>query len=66
MIPKLGRFLSKKGFHLETNGPFIDLVCGMEIIEATRYKIKYKNTVYSFCSDGCKKHFKMDPEKYIG
>lgn len=66
MMPKLSTILSKRGFHLEANGPFIDLVCGMEITEPTGYKIKYKNTVYGFCSEGCKEHFKLDPEKYIG
>lgn len=65
-MSKLENFLSKVGFHLEAKGSQIDLVCGMEISEESSYKVKYKNKKYFFCSEGCKSHFEMDPEKYIG
>ena len=65
MVSKLGSFLSKVGFHLEARGPELDIVCGMEVSNKTNYKVKYKNRIYFFCSDGCKSHFEMDPEKYI-
>ncbi len=66
MTSKLGNFLSKVGFHIEANGPYIDLVCGMELPKETSYKIKYIKKIYFFCSESCKNHFEMDPEKYIG
>ena len=65
-MSKLGNFLSKVGFHIEAKGPYMDLICGMEISEATEYKIRYRNKVYFFCSEACKNHFEMDPEKYVG
>lgn len=58
--------MSKIGFHVEVNAPQIDLVCGMEIYKTIEYKVKYKGKEYFFCSDGCKSHFEIDPEKYIG
>ncbi|MDP1710225.1 MAG: YHS domain-containing protein [bacterium] len=65
-MSKLGEFLSKVGFHIEARGPELDLVCGMELPEETKCKVKYKNKIYFFCSESCRSHFEMDPEKYIG
>ena len=55
-----------KGMHIETTGTQIDLVCGMELSKATKYKFLYLKRIYYFCSKNCKKHFQNDPEKYIG
>ena len=52
--------------HIETTGTQIDLVCGMELSKATKYKFLYLKRIYYFCSKNCKKHFQNDPEKYIG
>jgi Cu+-exporting ATPase len=60
------KLLSKMGMQVETKANEIDLVCGMEITGQTQYKANYKDKTYYFCSDHCQKHFKDDPEKYIG
>jgi len=60
------KLLSKMGMQVETKANEIDLVCGMEISGKTEYKVSHKGRVYYFCSEGCQKHFKDDPEKYIG
>ena len=43
----------------------LDLICGMELPEKTKYEVKYKDKVYFFCSESCKDRFDMNPEKYI-
>lgn len=43
----------------------VDPVCGMEVDESTPYKTMYKGKVYYFCSEGCLKAFRRDPEKYL-
>ncbi|ARM76757.1 YHS domain-containing protein [Acidianus manzaensis] len=43
----------------------IDPVCGMEVDETSKYKTMYKGKIYYFCSNGCKKEFEKDPEKYL-
>lgn len=65
-MTKLGEFLSKVGFHIEAKGSQIDLVCGMDVSESTKYKVNHKGKLYFFCSDSCKSHFEIDPEKYLG
>lgn len=60
------KLLSKMGMQVETKANEIDLVCGMEISAKAKYKVNYKGKTYYFCSDHCQKHFKDDPEKYIG
>ena len=60
------KLLSKMGMQVETKANEIDLVCGMEISGKTEYKVSHKGRVYYFCSEGCQKHFKDDPKKYIG
>ncbi|WP_221287758.1 YHS domain-containing protein [Stygiolobus caldivivus] len=40
-------------------------VCGMEVEETSPFKTMYKGTMYYFCSNGCKKAFEKDPEKYL-
>lgn len=43
-----------------------DLVCGMEVDEATAmWKSEYMGETYYFCAPGCKKAFDKDPVKYI-
>lgn len=60
------KLLSKMGMHIQTKGNEIDLVCGMEISRQSKFKAKYKGEMYYFCSTHCQKHFKDDPERYIG
>ena len=44
----------------------MDLVCGMEVDEATaQWKSEYKGTTYYFCAPGCKRAFDENPEKYL-
>ena len=46
---------------------YIDPVCDMEITaEEAAGKSEYKGQTYYFCSNGCKKSFDKEPEKYIG
>ncbi len=43
-----------------------DLVCGMEVDEATaQWKSEYKGKTYYFCAPGCKRTFEENPEKYV-
>jgi YHS domain-containing protein len=43
-----------------------DPVCGMEADPKTAVaKSDYKGKTYYFCSQGCKKAFDKDPEKYL-
>ena len=43
-----------------------DLVCGMDVKEATaKWKSEYQERMYCFCSPGCKKAFDKNPEKYV-
>jgi len=42
-----------------------DLVCGMEIDPKTAAgKSDYQGKTYYFCSQGCKKAFDKEPQKY--
>lgn len=43
----------------------IDPVCGMSI-EKGKYKTKYKDKEYFFCSAGCQNEFKRNPETILG
>jgi YHS domain-containing protein len=44
-----------------------DPVCGMDIDPKTAAgKSEYQGQTYYFCSQGCKKSFDKEPEKYIG
>jgi YHS domain-containing protein len=42
------------------------LVCGMSVDTSTGLKTEYKGHSYYFCSEGDKKIFMENPEKYIG
>lgn len=43
-----------------------DLVCGMEVDEATAvHKSEYNGQTYYFCAPGCKRAFDKEPEKYL-
>jgi Cu+-exporting ATPase len=50
---------------LLTEERVIDPICGMEIIPSQSIEFKYKDKKYYFCSAGCEKEFKSNPEKYI-
>ena len=42
----------------------LDVVCGMEVDEATaEWTSEYKGTTYYFCAPGCKAAFEKDSEK---
>ena len=44
-----------------------DPVCGMEIDPKTAAgKSDYQEKTYYFCSQGCKKAFDKEPQKYAG
>ncbi len=44
----------------------IDPVCGMTVEEgAGAITYEYNNTTYYFCSNGCRRAFEKDPEKYL-
>lgn len=43
-----------------------DLVCGMEINpQSAAGKSEYQGLTYYFCSNGCKKAFDKEPQKYV-
>jgi transcriptional regulator GlxA family with amidase domain/YHS domain-containing protein len=41
-------------------------VCGMAVSETAALQSKYKNTVYRFCSDNCKRQFEEAPDEFAG
>ena len=44
-----------------------DPVCGMDVDEKKAAgQSEYQGKMYYFCSNGCKKSFDANPEKYIG
>ncbi|MEN6300672.1 MAG: YHS domain-containing protein [Anaerolineaceae bacterium] len=44
-----------------------DPVCGMEVDAKTAAgKSEYLGVTYYFCSNGCKKAFDKEPQKYVG
>ncbi len=44
----------------------LDVVCGMEVDEATaEWMSEYQGKTYYFCAPGCKKTFDGNPEKYL-
>jgi len=43
-----------------------DLVCGMQVDEkTTKYKAKFREKTYYFCSSECESTFKENPERYV-
>jgi len=43
-----------------------DPVCGMSVdLGKTKFKSKFKEKVYVFCSQGCKNSFDINPSLYI-
>lgn len=65
MIGRSTKTSPTEGFHIETLGINLDLVCGMEFKDSLpNHRILYKGDVYYFCSENCKHHFEADPEKY--
>ena len=43
-----------------------DPVCGMDVDPKTAAgKSEYKGQTYYFCSNGCKRAFDKEPEKYL-
>lgn len=44
-----------------------DLVCGMEVDEATaQHKTEYMGKTYYFCSPECKAEFEKNSARYVG
>jgi YHS domain-containing protein len=47
-------------------GEHMDPVCGMTVEEGPgAITYAYKGTTYYFCSNGCKRSFEKDPEKFL-
>ncbi len=47
-------------------GMIEDPVCGMEVhMDTAPAKMYYEGEVYYFCSEGCKREFEENPEKFI-
>jgi len=42
-----------------------DIVCGMNVSEASAKKSKYKGKKYFFCSNACKSNFDRNQQKYV-
>ena len=43
-----------------------DPVCNMSVdLEKTKFKSKFKEKLYGFCSQGCKNSFDTNPSLYI-
>ena len=42
-----------------------DPVCGMSVAEAPRYRCRYRETEYGFCSEHCLTRFSRHPEYYL-
>ncbi|MEM3744550.1 MAG: YHS domain-containing protein [Candidatus Micrarchaeaceae archaeon] len=42
-----------------------DVVCGMEVVQSTKFKSVYKNKQYLFCSIKCKEAFDRSPDTYV-
>jgi Cu+-exporting ATPase len=42
-----------------------DLVCGMEVDDATPHQFTYEARRYYFCCEGCLKKFEADPDRYL-
>lgn len=51
----------------EKKSVLLDLVCGMTLSEFEEDPIilKYQGKIYYFCSENCRHHFQMNPEKYL-
>ncbi len=43
----------------------IDIVCGKEISEDTRYKLSFEGEWLYFCSEECMKEFVENPVEYL-
>ena len=41
-----------------------DSVCNMEVDENTKFKSRFKDKDYYFCSIACKEKFDKSPDKY--
>ena len=48
-----------------TSNTTIDLVCGMTVSKDTPHRAQHHGTDYYFCSDGCRKKFVDEPEKFV-
>lgn len=47
-------------------GEHLDPVCGMTVEEgAGAITYEYNNMTYYFCSNGCRRAFEKDPEKFL-
>lgn len=44
-----------------------DVVCGMDVDpESVAATSEYEGETFYFCSEGCKRRFDQDPERYVG
>jgi Cu+-exporting ATPase len=43
-----------------------DPVCGMQVDENAPFRSEYRNQTYFFCTEGCKREFDAEPERYSG
>ena len=42
-----------------------DIVCGMDVLESTPFKLEFKGEPYYFCSENCQHKFSEHPENYL-
>ena len=54
-------------FNFFKNGDRVkDPICNMSVdLEKTKFKTKFKEKLYGFCSQGCKNSFDTNPSLYI-
>jgi YHS domain-containing protein len=51
---------------IENPHAVIDPVCGMTVDpQASGFEATYKQSLYHFCADACRKAFEENPEKYL-
>ncbi len=57
---------SKSGYHFEEETWIVDPVCGMELkLGREIFELEYDGKTYFFCSENCKEHFRVNPQRYI-
>ena len=43
----------------------LDVVCRMDVDEATHHRSEHDGRTYFFCGPGCKRRFDSEPKKYV-
>jgi Cu+-exporting ATPase len=52
--------------HAKVKDIAIDPTCGMKVkTKDAKFKLEYEGKTYYFCSEGCMKKFKENPEEYV-